>query len=56
MSIEALNRTNPGFNLVDVDEVKRLIAIEEYKARGKSAPKKAKMEGERYLSFKVPIC
>ena len=46
MSIGALNRANPGFNLVDVDEVKRLIAIEEHKARGEGAPKKAKTKGE----------
>lgn len=45
MSISALNRAYPGLNLVDVDEVKRLISIEEHKARGKGAPKKAKTKG-----------
>lgn len=45
MSIGALNRTCHGFNLVDVDEVKRLIDIKEHKARGKGAPKKAKSKG-----------
>ena len=45
LSIGALNRTCRGFNLVDVDEVKRLIDIKEHKARGKGAPKKAKSKG-----------
>ena len=42
LSIAKLNKKYPGWNLVDVDEVVRLNDIEELKARGKGAPKKAR--------------
>ena len=42
MSIGALNRMYKGWNLVDVDEVRREISVRELKERGKGAPKKAK--------------
>lgn len=41
-SIGQLNRMYPGWNLVDVHEVRRNISIQEHKDRGKGAPKKAK--------------
>ena len=43
-SIGDLNRTYPGWNLVDIHEVRRNISIQEHKDRGKGAPKKAKDE------------
>lgn len=42
LSIGALNRMYPGFNLVDAAEVRRNISVQEHKDRGKGAPKKAK--------------
>lgn len=42
MSIGKLNKVYPGWNLVDVHEVRRNISIQEHKNRGKGAPKKAK--------------
>ncbi|EJD06225.1 uncharacterized protein FOMMEDRAFT_153626 [Fomitiporia mediterranea MF3/22] len=45
-SIGALNRMYPGWNLVDIEEVRRNISIQEHKDRGKGAPKKAKNKEE----------
>lgn len=42
MSIGKLNKVYPGWNLVDVHEVRRNISIQEHKNRGKGAPRKAK--------------
>lgn len=45
MSITKLNTIYPGWNLVDIHEVRRKIAVQEHKDRGKGAPKKAKTKG-----------
>ncbi|KAL5533487.1 RSM27 [Sanghuangporus sanghuang] len=45
-SIGDLNKMYPGWNLVDVHEVRRNISIQEHKDRGKGAPKKAKNKEE----------
>ncbi|KAI0062153.1 hypothetical protein BV25DRAFT_1916427 [Artomyces pyxidatus] len=42
----ALNRANPGWNLIDRDEQQRLQDIEDRKKRGKGTPTKAKNKGE----------
>jgi small subunit ribosomal protein S33 len=55
MSIGALNRLCPGWNLVDTHEVRRNIAVEEHKARGKGAPKKAKDKCELVVSLSVTL-
>jgi hypothetical protein len=44
-TIAKLNRMYPGWDLVDTEEVIRLNDVEEKKARGKGAPKKAKSKG-----------
>lgn len=45
MSIGKLNKMYPGWNLVDVHEVRRNVSVQEHKKRGKGAPKKAKTKG-----------
>lgn len=51
LSIGALNRMYKGWNLVDVDEVRREISVRELKERGKGAPKKAKDKCEYRVCF-----
>ncbi|KAI5117407.1 hypothetical protein M0805_004629 [Coniferiporia weirii] len=46
MSIGQLNKAYPGWNLVDIHEVRRNIDIQEHKDRGKGAPKKAKTKAD----------
>ncbi|KAH8114193.1 mitochondrial ribosomal subunit S27-domain-containing protein [Phellopilus nigrolimitatus] len=46
MSIGALNKEYPGWNLVDVHEVRRRIDVKEHRDRGKGAPKKAKTKAD----------
>ena len=49
MSIGKLNKVYPGWNLVDVDEVRRNISVQEHKDRGKGAPKKSQKKGTLIL-------
>lgn len=51
INITKLNKMYPGFNLVDRNEVQRLIDIRDRKERGKGAPKKAKNKGRPQLVY-----
>ena len=46
ISIAAMKKNNPGWEIQDEDEIQRLQDIEDKKKRGKGAPKKAKSKGK----------
>lgn len=57
LNFKKLNARNPGWDLVDVEEVIRRNDVEEKKRRGKGAPKKAKSKSMWYSisSLRFPL-